>query len=311
MKVLTAVDPERIKALLAADTFFWLDVRGPEAEDLQTLAGLLGLHPAAVEDTIEMDQMPRLDDYGDHVLLIFFTAEASGGTARPLEVHVFASGGWIVTARHCPCRLDSVHEWLARSDIANEDELLYHVLDALADGWDPVLDDIDARVDTVEIEVLARPRQGQLETIYRLRQEVSDLLRHAGPQAQLFPGALEVIHALPGLARGSREWLRDVEAHTSSVASDLRRITSDLHALSETFFNANANRLNRLATVITVGSVFFLVWTLVTGFFGQNFKWLTDHIQSRHDFLLYGIGGMIVPTIVLAIIAYVWRRSWW
>jgi magnesium transporter len=120
-----------------------------------------------------------------------------------------------------------------------------------------------------------------------------------------------MIHNLPGLARGSRAWLRDVTAHADSISSDLARLTGDLSALTDTFFNANANRLNRLATLVTVGSLFFLIWTLVTGFFGQNFGYLVRHIDSAHTFWLYEGGALVLPTVVLAIVLW-WRRNdWW
>jgi magnesium transporter len=314
VEVLTAVDSEAIRRLVKADSYFWLDLYEPSHDDLERLGLLLGLHPAAVEDTREWEQLPKLDDYHDHVLLVFFTAERSTeekGRIRPLEVHVYISGHWIVTARHCQCRLDHLHPFVRECDVEDESEVLYHVLDALADGWDPVIDEADRRVDVVETAVLERPRQSQLRQIYHLKQDVSELLRHAAPQSEIFPGAMETLHELPGLTHGERAWLRDVEGHLNSITSDLRRIAGDLHALTDSFFNANANRLNRLATVIAVASVFFLVWTLVTSFFGQNFGWLVDHIKSERSFLIYGVGGMVVPTIVLAVVAY-WRRGdWW
>jgi magnesium transporter len=312
VQVLTEVDAERISTLLRADTFFWLDLLEPSRDALDSLSALLGLHPAAVEDTREWGQLPRLDDYDDHVLLIFFSARSVDGEhVEPVEVHVYVSGRWIVTARQCETKLDRQRDWLAQTDYDDEDEILYHVLDALADGWDPVIDEVDRRVDMVEQEVLDRPAQGQLPTIYRLKQEVGELLRRAHPMAANFSAAVDTIHQLEGLTHGSREWLRDVEAHLTSVASDLRRIANDLTALTDTFFNANANRLNRLATLIAVGSMFFLIWTLVTGFFGQNFGFLTRHINTKSAFYGYEIGALLIPTIILAIVLYVRRKDWW
>jgi len=76
--------------------------------------------------------------------------------------------------------------------------------------------------------------------------------------------------------------------------------------MTTTYFNANANRLNALATRLTVLATFFLIWTLVTSFFGQNFGWLTDHVKSLEAFLIFGVGGLLVPTMIAA--AYFWRR---
>ena len=303
MEVLSQVEPDHLRRLVAEDRFFWLDLIEPTPLDLEVLGNLLDLHPAAVEDTIEWGQIPKLDDYGEHVMLVFYSAQA--------EVHVYVAGGFMLTFRRGPTPLDGLRDWLTHETGQSEDESLYHVLNALADGWDPVIADLDARVDDVEREVLEeRPRRDHLNTIYRLKQDTSALARLAVPQRDLLPPAIEVIAAIPGLERGSKEWLRDVTTHMDSIATDLARSQDDLLALTSTFFNASAYRLNRLATLIAVGSVFFLIWTLVTSFFGQNFEWLVESVDSKGDFLLYGVGGLALPTVVVGGVLY-WRRRDW
>ena len=61
--------------------------------------------------------------------------------------------------------------------------------------------------------------------------------------------------------------------------------------------NATVEQLTILATV-------FLPLTFVTGFFGQNFGWLVSHQDSFAAFVIYGIGGLVVPLALLA----VWLR---
>lgn len=310
MEVLTRVEPEELQRLTAEDRFFWLDLVGPTPLDLEVLGNLLGLHPAAIEDTLEWGQIPKLDHYGEHVMLVFFSARSTDDALEPVEVHVYVAGGFILTFRRCETPLDALKEWLPQALAETEDESLYHVLNALADGWDPVIEELDRRVDAVEREVLERPRQTHLGTIYRLKQDTNGLARTAIPQRDLLPAAIEAMHAVPGLTRGSKEWLRDVTTHMDGVVTDLGRSTDDLLALTSTFFNASAYRLNRLATLIAVGSVFFLIWTLVTSFFGQNFGWLVENVDSKGDFLAFGIGGLVVPTVLVAAVFY-WRRGDW
>ena len=303
MEVLSQVEPDQLRRLVAEDRFFWLDLVEPTPLDLEVLGNLLELHPAAVEDTLEWGQIPKLDDYGEHVMLVFYSAHA--------EVHVYVAGGFMLTFRRGDTPLDSLRQWLSQATGQTEDESLYHVLNALADGWDPVIAELDARVDAVEREVLEeRPRRDHLNTIYRLKQDTSALARLAVPQRDLLPAATEVIAAIPGLERGSKEWLRDVTTHMDGIATDLARSQDDLLALTSTFFNASAYRLNRLATLIAVGSVLFLIWTLVTSFFGQNFGWLVRSIDSKGDFLLFGVGGLLLPTLVVGGLLY-WRRRDW
>src|SRR3954447_9394048 len=312
MEVLTHFDVPTAERLIAAQEFFWLDLVDPDHEELGHLAELVGLHPAALEDSREWDQLPKVDVYGDHLLLVFFTAQTLNRQTEPREVHVYLSGDWIVTVRRCATRLDLLHEVLRGADPQTQDEdlIVYKVLDALADAWDPVVDELDRRVDEIEVQVLQRPRQRHPQTIYWLKQEVGNLLRHAALQAKVMPDAVDAMHSLPGFTHGSREWLRDITTHYDSIASDLHRISADLANLTDTFFNANANRLNRLATYVAVGSLFFLIWTLATGFFGQNFGYLVRHIDSKGAFIRYEVLSLLVPSLVLVAILF-WRRRDW
>ena len=36
----------------------------------------------------------------------------------------------------------------------------------------------------------------------------------------------------------------------------------------------------------------------MTGFFGQNFGWLVQHIDSRTDFLIFGVGALVGSTVL-------------
>jgi magnesium transporter len=139
---------------------------------------------------------------------------------------------------------------------------------------------------------------------------VHELQRRVVPQRDAFQASQEAIMALPGLTRGSREYLRDVGDHLVQVAGELARQNDDLAALTSTYFNASTNRLNVLATRLTIIATAFFVWTLVTSFFGQNFEWLTSNIDTFGDFLVLGIGGLIVPTLIMAALFWHKRRDW-
>src|SRR3954470_4706275 len=154
MEVLTSIDRSRIRGLVAGDAFFWLDLVSPSVDDLESLRDLVGLHPAALEDSREWDQLPKLDNYRDHVLIVFFSAAVDGERTRPIEVHVYVSGRWIITVRRTETRLDGLRRRMTDGDPEAEDQILYDVLDALADGWDPVIQEVDRRVDVVEAQVL-------------------------------------------------------------------------------------------------------------------------------------------------------------
>ncbi len=316
MEVLERVDHDRIAELRERDEFFWLDVTGPSPDEIKMLGELLGLHPVAIEDTVEFDQRPKLDSYGDHLLFVFYTVRKGRNTGEglfePVEVHIYISGSFVVTIRRAECtQLDALHHELDTADSKAEDYIVYKVFDVLTDAFYPIIDALEERIDALESHVLlSRPSREHLAEIYRLKQRVHDLSRRVVPQRDRFTTGSDAILDLPGLARGTREYLRDVGDHLVQIASELHRQQEDLTALTATYFNANANRLNAVATRLTIGGTFFLIWTLVTGFFGQNFGWLVRNIDTRHDFYLYGVSALVIPTVIIGTMFWVKRKDW-
>jgi magnesium transporter len=307
MEVLTAVERDRIAALRARDEFFWLDVQDASDAELEEAGRLLGLHELAMEDTREMGQRPKVDRYAETVLVVYWSARPADSGVELLEVHLHISGGFLFTARPGACTaLDDLLETLGDEPISAEEYIVYRVLDVLTDALYPVIDHIEGQIDRLEGEVLADTTSAQLGAIYRLKQQVHLLQRRLVPQRDQFADAIEAIQALPGLTRGPREYLSDVGDHLVQVTGELHRQADDLASLTSTYFNANQNRLNRLATRLTVIATFFLIWSLVTSFFGQNFGWLVDHIDTRGAFVFYETVGLVIPTLLLGV--YFWRR---
>jgi magnesium transporter len=312
--VLTDVDKEHIADHRRRDEFFWLDLAQPSDADLDALQAALDLHEMALEDTREFGQRPKVDAYQDYVLIAFYTARAADEperVIRPVEVHVYVSGQWIVTVHREPLPLlDRLHGELGPTGTHEEDYLVYRILDTLTDAFFPAIAALEERIDALEAEVLERPKRELLGRVYRRKQEVHELQRLIAGQRDQFQTASGAILELAGLSRGTREYLRDVGDHLAQIGGELQRQNDDLTALTGIYFNASAERVNRTATRLSVVATFFVVWTLITGFFGQNFRWLVDSVESRTDFLVFGVGGLVVPTVILATVLW-WKRHDW
>jgi magnesium transporter len=314
MDVLTAVASDRIAAYRKADEFFWLDLESPSDADLDALQAALDLHPLAMEDTREFGQRPKVDVYHEYVLVVYFTVRESEEPERvlqPVEVHVYVSGSWIVTVRRSRMTvLDRLHDELEPAATHEEDYLVYRIFDGLTDAFFPAITELEDAIDRLEAQVLARPRRELLGLVYRRKQEVHELERLIAGQRDQFHTASDAILQLTGLSRGTRVYLRDIGDHLTQVAGELQRQTDDLGALTTIYYNASTEKLNRTATRLSVTATFFVVWTLVTGFFGQNFEWLVDNVSTRMDFLLFGVGGFVVPTVILATVLWIKRHDW-
>ena len=296
VRILDSIDRSTISGLLARKEFFWLDLERPPPESIALLGELFHFHSLALEDTSEFGQRPKLEQYEDHIFLVYYGARPEGGATGEMlvEVHAFLSGGFIVTLHERPCpALAALRQRLPREDERSEQFVIYQVLDALTDSFFPALEAVGERIDQLEAEILEEPRDVHLQRIFHLRRDLVAINRVVSPQRDLLARGTDDILQLPGLELDARNYFRDLYDHMLRIADSVDSYRDLLASSRDGYLSMVSNRLNSITKQLTVVATIFLPLAFVTGFFGQNFKWMTDHIQSFASFAILGIGGLV------------------
>jgi magnesium transporter len=298
VEILHSVDDPKIPELLARNEFFWLKVHGCSHEQIAELGQKFGLHPLAIEDSQEFGQRPKLDDYENAALLVYYGVDPDG---TPVETHFHVSGAWMITIHEDGHELfEGAVKRLAAEPPKTEEEAIYRVLDALTDSFFPVLDGIDDRIDDLMDEMLDKPSQDQRQELFHLRRKLIELRRVATPQRDILARGGDVLGGLPGLeADDARDWFRDVYDHLVRIAELIDSYRDLLSGALDLYLSTVSNRLNAISTQLTIVASIFLPLTFVTGFFGQNFGMLVRHIDSAAAFWGYGVGSMVVSALLL------------
>lgn len=293
MQLLDRVDPDAIRALHEREEFFWLDLYDPGDDDLDTLAGLIRIPGLAVEDTKEFGQRPKVDDYGQRVLVVFYGADGDA----PIEVHVHLSGREVVTVRRGHCaHLGDAHQRVRDERVRTEEDLVYRILDALADSIRALVDRRGAEVQSLEDRAFERPTGDERRRMSELRSELFRLQQVVVPQRDMLDRGFEVLECIPGLEReAARHPFRDVH-------DDLVLTANEIDYLREVLAESLNVLINQMAGRLTIVATIFLPLTFATGFFGMNFGWLVNHIDSLEAFLVFGIGGMVMPIVIAAVL---------
>jgi magnesium transporter len=304
MEVLTEFDDGRIRELLARDEFFWLDLTDPSEADLETLGRLVELDELALDDMNDFShERARLHTYGDYMLLVYFAAHHEAAVAteakeRVTEVHMLVSGGYVATVHHRPVAdLAELQTRFRRDTRSSEESIVFSILDALTDTFFPVLSTIGDEIDDLEEEVIRDASTKQLDKSRHVKRELIFLRGTINSQRDLFGRVTNEIEDLPGLQVDEKHHYRNTHDHLIRLSEVIDNYRELLTGVRDIYMSTVSNRLNEIMKRLTVVATIFLPLTFVTGFFGQNFKWLTDHVESSQSFLFFGPGLLLVSLV--------------
>jgi magnesium transporter len=303
VRFLDRIDRDAIAALLERDEYFWLDLTDPGDDEVAALSETFSFHPLALEDLLKRGQRPKLDDFGDYMFLVYYgVAEAEDGQLELEEVHAFLSGGYMVTShQHRSAALEEARQRFSAQTPRSEQFVVYRVLDGLTDSFFPILDRLDERMEALDGEIFERPVPRQLEEITALRRQLVTLRRVVTPQRDLLARGVDDILEIPGLEADSRNYFRDVYDHAIRISDQIDSYRDLLAGTRDAYLSLVSNRLNQITKQLTVVATIFLPLSFIVGFFGQNFKWLVVNIDSATDFLVLGVGSLVLSVIGLLV----------
>ncbi len=307
--VLSSPTRREIETRVRGQTFFWLDVHAPSAPEIALLGEVFGFHPLALEDSAQFGQRPKIDPYDAYAFLVVYgSAPDDDGL---VEVHCFSAERYLVTVRHddCPAFNALQKRYLARPEMLDtEAMLLYHVVDSLTDSFFPALSELDERIDTLQTEIFLSPHEMQLQEVFAMKQRLVAVRRVVTPQRDMFAQLVGQVVDLPGMSDEVTRYFRDVYDHLIRLSDMIDSYRDLLTGMIDVYLATVANRRDQITKQLTVMATIFLPITFITGFFGQNFGFMVDHLtKSREAFVL---GTLLQVATVVGILTFFKRRKW-
>ena len=310
--MLEADDLDQVAGLLQAQRFFWLDLHDPKPDQLSRLGELLHLHPLTIEDVSTFSERPKREHYDGYVSLVVYGVDeqAAAGERLLREVHTLISGDWVVTLHPTPFAvLDALRERVRRESLSREQRLIFEILDTVLSSYAPVLDRVDDAIDEIEQDVIAHPREESLQRIFSLKRDLIAMRRVVTPMRDFFARDADEITHLPGMEPDDSLYFRDLYdtvVRTSDLIDSYRDLLS---GATDMYLSTVANRQGEIAKQLTIIATIFLPLTFLTGFFGQNFAFLTGHIQNATwSFFVLGLGLLLASIIGFW---FFFRRKGW
>jgi magnesium transporter len=312
----TVLSPQELTIAREKWPVVWLDVDGFEdLAAIRSVGGVFEIGELALEDATTPDERPKVEVFGHQVLIAVRMARFEGDTIVTDPMAIFLGDRYVITFhdRTVPDGFASVRQRIrhgrTRLGQLGADHLCALLLDAVIDGYFPVLERFGDRLEEIEDEALENPTRSLLGRIHDVRNDLMTLRRSLWPTR-------DVLHALGRESTAfvgdhARQHFRDSYDHTMELldlTEGYREIGSDLRDIYLASIN---NRMNDVMKVLTVIATLFMPLTFITGYYGMNFN---TQSPWNMPLLNFRYGGLVAAGIMafttIGMVMFFWRRGW-
>ncbi|MEH2338722.1 magnesium/cobalt transporter CorA [Nostoc sp.] len=311
--------PEECVPYLEMESISWVDVQGLGSQDiLQRLGKVFELPPLVLEDIVNVPERPKTEDYEDQLLFISRMVVAKEKTCGfySEQVSLILGKNYLLTVQEEPehdC-FEGVRSRIEKNKGTirkqGADYLTYAVLDAIIDGFFPVLELYGERIEELEEEVIVRPTPQTLQHIYQIRRELLQLRRAIWPQRDAINSLIRDGSDLIG--EEVRIYLRDCYDHTVQVMDMVETYRELASGLMDVYLSAVSNKMNEIMKVLTIVSTIFIPLTFIAGVYGMNFSTEKSpyNMPELNWYWGYPLCLGVMAAIALGLLFFFWQRGW-
>jgi magnesium transporter len=306
---------EEIDALRDRWPILWIDITGVgDADVVSRIGEAFGLHRLSLEDVMNVHQRPKVEEYSDHLFAVARAATLEDRVDTE-QISLFLGEGWVLTFQERdgdawePVR-ERLRAGRGRIRTAGSDYLFYALLDAIVDGYYPLLEEFGSRLELLEEEVVDDPREELVGVIHAARRDALALRQSIWPMREAMGQLYR--DEFPLISDDNRIYIRDAYDHAIQVIDLLENYREMSSALLDVYLSSVSHRMNEVMKVLTIIATIFIPLTFIAGIYGMNFDPATSPWNMPELGWYWGYptvwGIMIIVT--LGLVVYFKRRRW-
>jgi magnesium transporter len=290
---------EEVQPLRGGGGIQWLDVSGlHDPALLERIGQEFGLHPLLMEDVLNTEQRPKLEDYDDDLFVVLkrLHYHPGAGEVAAEQVSLVLGQGFVLSFRETEGTLfepvcQRIRGTKGRLRRLGPDYLLHALIDSVVDEYFGVVEAIGEEIERLEGQILDRPTPVAMRSLHRLKRELIALRKSVWPLREVIGGLERCDSEL--LSQGLEIYLRDVYDHTIHVIDTVETYRDMLSGMLDVYLSALSNRMNEIMKVLTIISTIFIPLSFIAGIYGMNFKYMPE--------LEWHWGYFVVMSLMLAI----------
>lgn len=262
----------------ASDTISWINIDGVhDVNILESMGKLFDIHPLTLEDILNTNQRPKVDEYPDYLYIVLrmFFLEEKDKSLKNEQVSLILTKNFVITFQEDAGDVfDPVRERIKKPGTKmreyGTDYLSYALIDAIVDSYFHILEKLGEEVESLEDNIVLNPTKNDIQTIHLLRREMILLRRAIWPLREVI--ATLQRNEIDFIDEKTQVYLRDVYDHTIQVVDTIESYRDMIVGMLDTYLSSTSNKLNEVMKVLTIISTMFIPLTFLAGVYGMNFK---------------------------------------
>lgn len=314
LKEHTVSSAEEIEALRSTSPVLWVNVVG--LGDINLIAKLgenFLLHRLALEDVVNVHQRPKAEEYDDNVFIVARMVHGDKPSESE-QVSMFMGADYILTFQErAGDSFDPVRKRLrdgrGRIRSSPPDYLCYALLDALIDGYFPVLEEFGERLEDIEDAVVTEPEPDHVQILHDLKRELLLVRRSVWPLREMINSLIRDEHKL--FDASTRVYLRDCYDHAIQLMDIIETYREIATGLIDVYISSVGAKMSDIMKVLTIIATIFIPLGFIAGLYGMNFNtgspWNMPELGWR-----YGYPVVLMTMLLVGVgMLYYFRQKGW
>ncbi len=260
----------------------WINVNGiSHVGNLERLGECFKLHPLVLEDVLNVDQRPKIEDYEEYLYIVIKTISSQPEVDEIVaeQISLILGANYVLSFHEGngdlfkPIR-ERILAAKGRIRKAGADYLAYALMDLIVDNYFVALERFGEQVEFMEDEVVRQPVPSTLQTVHHLKNHMIILRRSLWPLREVI-ARLERRES-PLIQDTSAVYFKDVYDHTIIAIDTVETYRDILSGLLDIYLSSVSNRLNEVMKVLTIIATIFMPLTFIVGLYGMNFKHMPE-----------------------------------
>jgi magnesium transporter len=294
------------------DSVTWINVDGiHQVEIVESIGRHYELHPLVLEDILNTDQRPKMEDYEEYLFLILkmITYDEAQKLLHMEQVSVIVGPRFVISFQESEGDVfESVRERLrkgkGRIRKQGPDYLAYALMDAVVDNYFLVLEKIGEDIEELEEEVIGKAVPETVESIHNLKRELLFLRKSVWPLREAVASLEKGESSL--IQERTTVYLRDVYDHTIQVIDTIETYRDMVSGMMDVYLSSLSNRMNEVMKVLTIIATLFIPLTFIAGIYGMNFKYMPE--LEWHDG--YFVVWAVMIAVAVSMLFYFRKKKW-